>query len=177
MAGEHVLEAVLTVLAERGVEALSVRSVAAAARVSPAQVQYYYRTKTDLIRSGFAYAGARFLADVREAAPNTLRDIVFQWLPLDERRDRRARVWLAYAGLAAVDPVLARESASLDADLRAWYVDAGLTESEAVQLLALVDGLTLHCLVLPMAERKALVDEGIEPYAGLLGRSAGVGPR
>ncbi|MBF6330290.1 TetR/AcrR family transcriptional regulator [Nocardia transvalensis] len=168
MQGEHVLEAVLTVLAERGPDALSVRTVAAAAGVSPAQVQYYYRTKSELIRSGFAYAGERFLADLRAAAPKTLRDTILHWLPLDDRRDRRARVWLAYAAMAAVDPELARESAALDAELRAWYADAGLSESEAAQLLALIDGLTVQCLVLPIRQRQALVERVMDPFLATL---------
>lgn len=77
----RLLDGVLTVLAEQGVGALSVRSVAAAAGVSPAQVQYYYRTKNELVRAGFDYAGEQFLADVEAAGPGTLTDVVKQWLP------------------------------------------------------------------------------------------------
>lgn len=93
---------------------------------------------------------------------------MLRWLPLDDQRERRARVWLAYAATAAVDPVLAAESAAMDADLRAWFADE-LTKldapvSAAAQLLAMIDGVTLQCLVIPMAERPALVARTVTPF-------------
>lgn len=166
--GEHVLDAVLTVLAEQGVGALSVRTVAAAAGVSPAQVQYYYRTKNDLVKAAYEYAADQFVADLEAAEAATLRDVLLLWLPLDERRERRARVWLAYAATAAVDPALAKEAAALDADLRNRLAEANLTDDEAAQLLALLDGTTLHCLVLPMESRRALVERTVEPFLATL---------
>jgi AcrR family transcriptional regulator len=168
---EHLLDATLTVLAEQGAGALSVRTVAAVAGVSPAQVQYYYRTKQDLVRAGFEYASEQFFADIRAAAPTSLYDFVLQWLPLDERRERRARVWLAYAATAVVDPALAEESAALDVELRQWFANAGLAEDAAAQALALVDGVTLQCLMLPMADRAALVERTVVPFLAEPGRS------
>jgi len=165
-----ILDAVLTVLAEQGLAALSVRTVAAAAGVSPAQVQYYYRTKSDLVRAGFDHAGEQFLDDITSAQPGTLADHVGLWLPLDERRERRARVWLAYAAAAAVDAELGAASARLDRDLRGWFIDQGLSEQAATQLLALIDGLTLQCLVLPMPERSTLVEQAVVPFLATLAR-------
>lgn len=124
MSTAHLLDGVSTVLAEQGVGALSVRSVAAAAGGSPAQVQYYYRTKNDLVRAGFEQAGKQFLSDVVTARPDTLMDFVRLWLPLDDRRERRARVWLAYATMSAVDAELAAASAQLDEGLRQWFISA-----------------------------------------------------
>lgn len=164
MAVTRVLDGVLIVLAELGVGALSVRSVAAAADVSPAQVQYYYRTKNELVRAGFDYAGEQFLADVIAAQPTTLLDVVQQWLPLDDRRERRARVWLAYAALAAVDPDLAVASAQLDQELRGWFIDKGLSDHTASQLFALIDGVTVQCLMLPQAERQSFVERTLVPF-------------
>lgn len=174
--GEHVLDAVLTVLAEQGVGALSVRTVATAAGVSPAQVQYYYRSKNDLVKAAYEYAADQFVADLETAGAATLNDILLRWLPLDDRRERRARVWLAYAAAAAVDPNLARDAATVDADLRIRLAEAGLTAGQSAQLLALLDGVTLHCLVLPMPERQALVERTVVPFLTALtddGRFAG----
>ncbi len=166
--GRHVLDAVLTVLAEQGVGALSVRTVAAAAGVSPAQVQYYYRSKNDLVKAAYEHAATQFVADLEAAEAATLHDILLLWLPLDERRERRARVWLAYAATAAVDSELATEAARVDADLRTHLAEAGLTSEEAAQLLALLDGVTLHCLVVPMEERQALVNRTVTPFLAKL---------
>ncbi|MFC4554930.1 TetR/AcrR family transcriptional regulator [Georgenia faecalis] len=164
MAAAGVLDGVLTVLAEHGVGALSVRTVAAAAGVSPAQVQYHYRTKSELVRAAFDHAGEQFLADVAAAQPTTLMDVVEQWLPLDDRRERRARVWLAYAALSAVDTALAAASAQLDDELRQWFVGHGLTDDAAAQLFALIDGVTIQCLMLPQAERRSLVERTVVPF-------------
>ncbi len=158
--GAHLLEAALTILAEQGPAALSVRTVAAAAGVSPAQVQYYYRTKNDLVRAGYDYAGEQFLAELAES--DTLADMVRRWLPLDAHRERRARVWLAYASTAAVDPVLAKESAAQDRELRENFAER--VGDRAAQLLAMIDGVTIQCLTLPMKERQALVDRTLTPF-------------
>lgn len=164
MSAAHLLDGVMTVLADQGVGALSVRSVAAAAGVSPAQVQYYYRTKSDLVRAGFDHAGEQFLADVAAARPATLMDFVRQWLPLDDRRERRARVWLAYAAMSAADAELAAASARLDEELRQWFIGRGLSDQAASQLFALIDGVTAQCLMLPQAQRQVLVERTIVPF-------------
>lgn len=166
---DRLLDGVLTVLAEQGVGSLSVRSVAAAAGVSPAQVQYYYRTKSELVRAGFDHAGEQFLADVAAAKPTTLMDFVQQWLPLDDRRERRARVWLAYAAISAVDPELAATSAQLDRELRQWFVGQDLTDQGASELFALIDGVTIQCLMLPQPERRSLIERTIVPFVSSLG--------
>lgn len=165
----RLLDGVLTVLSEQGVGALSVRSVAAVAGVSPAQVQYYYRTKSELVRAGFDYAGEQFLADVVAAQHTTLMDFVQQWLPLDDRRERRARVWLAYAAISATDAELAAASAQLDEELRRWFFDQNLSDHAASQLFAMIDGVTMQCLMLPQSERRSLVERTIVPFVSGLG--------
>jgi hypothetical protein len=42
-----------------------------------------------------------------------------------------------------------------------WYLDAGLSASQAAQLFALVDGVTLQCLVLSFEARRALVEQTV----------------
>lgn len=157
------------VLAEHGVGALSIRSVAAAAGVSPAQVQYYYRTKSELVRAGFDHACEQFIADVESAKPTSMMAVVEQWLPLDDRRERRARVWIAYAALAAVDAELAECSAQLDQELRGWFVDRGLTDEEASTLFALIDGVTVQSLMVPLDQRRQLVERAVMPFVSSLG--------
>lgn len=177
MSSTRIVDGVVSVLADRGAGALSVRSVASAAGVSPAQVQYYYRTKAELIRAGFDHAGEQFVADITAANPMTLRDVVEQWLPLDDRRERRARVWLAYAALSAVDAELAAESARLDEELRRWFAETGLSAQAASQLFALIDGVTVQCLMLPMSERRALIDGVIGPFIAGIGADVATGER
>jgi AcrR family transcriptional regulator len=169
--GAHLLDAVLEIVAEKGFHAVSMRTVAARANVSVAQVQYYYRTKADLVAAAFERATAEFVATVRSlldepASLERLRDVVWQWLPLDPERESRARVWLAYTATAVTEASLTQTAAQLDAELREWFTSelttlqaAGEINSEldpaqlAGQLLALIDGATMHCLVLATEER------------------------
>lgn len=169
--GAHLLDAVLAVTAADGYAAVSMRSVAAHAGVSVAQVQYYFHTKAELVAAAFDHANRGFLDSLavllpEDATSARLRDIVWAWLPLDVEREDRARVWLAYAAMAATDDRLARAAAHLDTDLRTWFTEelcelhrSGQIRSDldpantAAQLLALIDGVTVHCLVLPMRNR------------------------
>lgn len=151
----------LDVLSLQGVARLSVRSVAQAAGVPPAQVQYYYRAKRDLIRAGFEYSSDQFLAAIAASQPQTFSELILQWLPLDDVRERRARVWLAFTEMAVHDLQLAGEAARIDADLRQWFMHAGVPEAKAAQLLALIDGATAHCLVLPLPQRRAFVENTV----------------
>lgn len=185
--GAHLLDAVLSVIAEDGFAAVSMRTVAARAGVSLAQVQYYFKSKDDLVRAGFDHAGRLFLATlaaVRAEEPSVerLRAIVTLWLPLDTAREKRARVWLAYSAAAAVSPELAAEAAGLDAELRDWFaaqlrglvltgtvratIDPGAT---AARLLALIDGVTVQALMLPIERREPLTRTVIDSFLAELG--------
>lgn len=169
--GARLLDAVLAVTATDGYTSVSMRSVAARAGVSVAQVQYYFHTKAELVAAAFDHANSGFLDSLATLLPEDataarLRDIVWAWIPLDAEREDRARVWLAYSAMAATDDRLARAAAQLDTDLRTWFTEqlselqrTGQIRSDldpantATQLLALIDGVTVHCLVLPRRHR------------------------
>ncbi|MGH3502916.1 MAG: TetR/AcrR family transcriptional regulator [Nocardioidaceae bacterium] len=184
--GGHVLDGVRTVLAREGFGALSVRSVASAAGVSPAQVQYYFRTRAELVSAAFERASEEFLAGLAahgsaEPSLDRLRMLLWQWLPLDGDRADRARVWLAYAASAATDDRLAAAAAQLDADLRGWFTTefesltgTGQVNSavpapiRAAQVLALLDGLTVQALTLPLDQRLTLAAQTLDPWLAQL---------
>ncbi|WP_307856033.1 hypothetical protein [Nocardioides faecalis] len=88
-------------------------------------------------------------------------------------RARRARVWLAFASIAATDGELAAASADLDRELRGWFVAQGLAADAADQMLALVDGVTFQCLVLPLAGRRSLVERTVIPFLARLDPGSG----
>ncbi len=174
--GAHLLDAALSVVAEEGLGAVSMRSVAARAAVSTAQVQYYFRSKAELVSGAYDRAHEQFLATLLGTPPGPptserLSRVVRLWLPLDPERDRRARVWLAFTAAAVVEPELAGRAATLDAELRRWFTrelrvlsqDGSLRPDEdpralATELFVLVDGLTTQLLVLDPADRDALAD-------------------
>jgi len=170
------------VLADKGFSALSMRAVAAAAGVSLAQVQYYFRSKDQLIAAAFRYVGDQLLASLHtvhgdEPSWARLREAIWLWLPLDDEREQAGRVWLAFAATAATHPRLTNESAHLDTDLRAWFANeldtlkqAGHTHPDldttatAAQLLALIDGVTLQSLVMPTEQRRRLACNTIDRF-------------
>ncbi|HEY9293386.1 MAG TPA: TetR/AcrR family transcriptional regulator [Microlunatus sp.] len=107
-----VLDSVIRIVADRGLDGVSIRGVAAAAGVSIGTVQYYGRSKDDLLVAAFEEVadaiGARWSAEAAEGRVDVaLREAILENLPLDEQRSREGRVYLAFIARAAVHPRLA----------------------------------------------------------------------
>jgi AcrR family transcriptional regulator len=136
---ERILEALLGVVAARGIDAVSIRSVAAAADVSPAQVQYYFRTKERLLTAAFEQVHDRMrqraaAVDVGGSTREVLRRYLLTWLPLDEERRRDATVWLAFTAAAATARQLVpivREADAAVVSALAGLLAAGQVSTEA----------------------------------------------
>jgi AcrR family transcriptional regulator len=180
--GEHLLDALVKVVSAGGMAAVSVRAVAAAAGVSTAQVQYYFRTKDELIAAAYHHVAEQMKRRVRALdRSGTPRDAVRRalhvWLPLDETRARNARVWLTFAAAASVSEALRPLSAEWDGELKRWVAGFLLAaqrggdladdldpDLEAAVLLAVLDGLVVQALVLSEDTRAGLVVAGIDSY-------------
>lgn len=166
---EVILDAVLKVLATRGIDALSIRTVAAVAEVSPAQVQYYFRTKTELLTAALERVhhrmGARLeRVDVRGSTDQVLRRFLLAWLPLDEERRTDATVWLAFTSAAVTRrelSTLVRDNDQSVLEALVGVISHGLSHQTlavtmdptetASLLLAVVDGLTIRAISHPDA--------------------------
>jgi AcrR family transcriptional regulator len=160
-------EAAWRTIAERGLDAATVRAVARGAGASTGRLVHYFRSKDELMLEALRHAGrvvrarmnALFAAHAGLAA---LRAILLDALPLDAERRAEWRFWLAYWGRAASEPGLAAEQerrlgiwramltrilgeARANSELRAG-VDAAL---EAETIMALVDGLGQQALFAP----------------------------
>lgn len=180
--GAHVVDAALRVIADAGFPALSMRTVAAAAGVSLAQVQYYFRSKDELLAAAFERVGGDLVARARQVDTSgptrqVLRALLHEWLPLDRPRARAARVWSAFTAAAAASPTLGPMNQALDEELRTDFaaalrdaqaagelnpdLDAGI---EAALLLAVLDGLVLQALALPADERAELLVTGLDTH-------------
>lgn len=174
--------AVWRLASREGLEAITVRRVAAEAGWSTGALVHYFRDKEELIRFAFELTADRAARRI-EAAAATLSDplelartMIVEALPLDRERRTEVRLWFAFLGLALTRPVLAR--AQRDA-YRAWRrMLAGalreaqqrgeLTqnldcEQEAAALIALADGLAVQATFEPRAltpqRQLELVDE------------------
>lgn len=160
--GSSVIEAVIAIAAQRGLEQVSVREVAAAAGVSIGTVQHYFPTKELMLAAAYTEAtdrirtrvGAlRLGSDVRTNISSVLREL----LPLDEQRRTETQVYLTFAAAAATTPSLAEiqqsvltelHAALTDAFAVAWGAQATRTRCRlaAHAAIALADGLALHAM-------------------------------
>jgi AcrR family transcriptional regulator len=153
-----IADALMRVAADNGLEAVSLRHVAAAAGVSAGMVQHYFSNKAEMM--AFALAVVRERSQARatgavarlgaDPAPRELlRTIVAALLPLDDDRRDDGRVALAFLAYTAVRPAAASALHEDTAQLVGFF--AGLipgpnpTET-AAGLLALMEGLGVYLL-------------------------------
>ncbi len=157
-----IADALISVAAEQGLEAVSLRHVAAAAGVSSGMVQHYFRTKDEMMR--FAMDAVRERTEQRvtaaagrlgpDPAPRELlRTMITGILPLEEESRAYGRVGLAFLAYTAVRPQAAGR-AQADTRELAGFV-AGLIraagavpdpDAAALTLLAAMEGLGVYLL-------------------------------
>ena len=111
---QWVTQVAAEIVAARGVEALTVRSVAAEAGYSTALVSHYFSDKRDLLRSTFRAAANRStfrLHEATQAAGRSVAGCLEALLPLEDESQRDWRVFIAFWGVAAADAELRVEQA------------------------------------------------------------------
>jgi AcrR family transcriptional regulator len=174
--------AVWRVASREGLEAITVRRVAAEAGWSTGTLVHYFRDKEELIRFAFELTANRVAGRMEAAAASLtdpmalVRTMVVEALPLDRERRTEVRIWFAFLGLALTRPALAR--AQRDA-YRSWRrtLAGALGEAqkrgdlaadldckrEAAALIALADGLAVQATfeprALPPRRQLELVDD------------------
>ncbi|MFF0453538.1 TetR/AcrR family transcriptional regulator [Nocardia africana] len=159
----QLLDRLADVIAEDGIEGVSIRTLAGRAEVSIGTVQYYFSTKNDLLHRVWEYvrdeAARRFdAAAVAQLPPAQRLSRLVDLLIAPDSEDRLARVWFALVARAAHDPeiaalhraqwqrteeLIARALVAVNPDRTAESGDA------AAELLGLLDGLTLAVLTEP----------------------------
>uniref|UniRef100_A0AAU2JVE0 TetR/AcrR family transcriptional regulator n=1 Tax=Streptomyces sp. NBC_00049 TaxID=2903617 RepID=A0AAU2JVE0_9ACTN len=160
--------ALLRLVAERGLDEVSVRTVAAAGGRSAGAVQKYFRTKDEMLVFAAELAGER--VERRMAAVDTalsprqaLRELILTVLPVDAERRAEAIAQLAFAVHAAHHPGLAAIRRQVDRDigraLASWLEAAGYGARAAAladAVIALSDGLALRMLYAPQEHEPLL---------------------
>lgn len=173
-----IVDALMRVAATHGLEAVSLRHVAAEAGVTSGMVQHYFRTKDEMMAFAFKVVRERNEARLTEAAgrlggtpsPRDLvRTMLTELLPLDEPRRADGRVALAFLAYAAVRPAAAASLRDDNAAMLGFVADqiraaqaAGKVRAPvdpataAAGLLAMFEGLGIHLLGGHLPARKAL---------------------
>ncbi|MER6912626.1 TetR/AcrR family transcriptional regulator [Streptomyces sp. NPDC000594] len=178
----ELVDALLRIAADRGLDRVSVREVASAAGVSIGAVQYYFSTKDEMLAFAFRQVVDRTRARVSGLEPvagprQTLAAALRQLLPLDARRLAECRVYLAFAARATTSPTLAAiQNATLAAiheELRQTLASLPAPPSghpvlhparDARLLLALVDGLMFDAVTAPTALPPVIAAKTLDLY-------------
>ncbi|TDB84804.1 TetR family transcriptional regulator [Actinomadura sp. KC216] len=165
----EIADAVLAIVAERGLPAVSLTEVAAQAGVSAGRVQHYFPTKQKLIEAAFdrgnelssARVRARVGDDLDRAEPRAVLTVVLtELIGYDSETRTHMRVRQSFTALALADEGIAermraeytrfhRQVAGLvreDQDAGAIRV-AAASEHVAVDLVALAEGLAYYVLI------------------------------
>jgi AcrR family transcriptional regulator len=143
----EIASAVVRLVSTKGVEAASLRTVAAEAGVSMGAVQHYFTTKDQMLLFALEYGngilGARVQELLAERQPATLREtlrlIATLLLPLDDDRRTGARLWAGLISRGSVDEPTRQLAADAYANLTA-FVARGLSDAvSAAELPASTD--------------------------------------
>ena len=143
----------------------SIRAVAREAGVSIGTVQYYFATKDNLLLAAYGHvidevvARARVIAAADPTPAEYIRALLFELLPLDDRRRTTLQVTIAFTARSTHSPQLTELytsgcsalteaiAAALRRAATSGQADAGLDPVRAArQAVALADGLGWHLL-------------------------------
>lgn len=151
-------EAVCRVIAARGLNAVSLRHVAAEAGVSMGRVQHYFATMDEMLMFSFELISERVAARLgavhSEDPAKYLRAILLELLPLSPAARAEAPVLAAFLAQAVVEPRLALTLREGNGQMVAWLAGligevrpGGDPQRDAMGLLAFADGLMLQVLI------------------------------
>jgi AcrR family transcriptional regulator len=143
---EDILDAASRLVLERGVDALSTRSIAAAAQVPVASLYQYFADKESVLLSlvdrDMAEMDAQVLADLGEADPSSIGEVVATTMraftKVYARRPAFVEIWLRGRGNAAIRRRGREHNARVAETLRAYAEQAGLTTRAVPPLVALL---------------------------------------
>jgi TetR/AcrR family transcriptional repressor of bet genes len=163
---QSLIDATQRVLAERGVAGVSVRTICAAAGVSPGLLRHYFAGIDALIADTYVHVAAQAtvaLAAARDAAGPDPRARLLGYVtgslrpPISD--PSLLATWLGFWELVKSDPEIARLHADIyaasRADVEALLADCGVAteacRAGAIAITALVDGLWLELGLAPDA--------------------------
>lgn len=118
---DKVAEATWRVMAERGIEAATIREIAKETGYSTGMLVHYFKDKDELllyaIRLASMRMGARMWYKGGEATgTQVLRNVLLSALPIDEERQLEWHIWVIFWCKSLNNPSMAEEQ-------RHWYVE------------------------------------------------------
>lgn len=153
-------EALWRIIVREGLEAVSVRNVAAESGWSAGALRHYFPDKASLTAFAMNLVTERVTdrlqaldqgGDPEQFALGAMEEL----LPLDEVRRTESEVWLSFTLRARVDPALAEPAQDVYRKLHDYLeqllavLGADHLTTETGKLHALLDGLVMHLLLYP----------------------------
>ncbi|TDE58631.1 TetR family transcriptional regulator [Nonomuraea mesophila] len=192
----EIADAVLAIVADRGLAAVSLTEVAAQAGISPGRVQHYFPAKRQLIEAAFERGNELSSVRIRQRAGSdldaadprlVLTTVLTELIPYDATTEAHMRVRQSFHALGFAEESIAARMRVLYAEFHRRLADlirkdqrAGRVSAEvdasgtALSLVALAEGLAAYVLtgVAPSAvARDRLLDEIAALYARGTGRA------
>jgi len=173
----ELVEASWAVIAEEGLEGVTMRKVAEAANCTTGRITHYFADREALILASLQTSNRATSKRVSEIIASNLDvyekllGMAEQTLPLDEERRIEVKVWLAFWSAATVNKALAKEN---DARMDEWF--AALLplvkevapnadpEHEANLLIGLINGLGIQVAVNPSRKNQAMARKTVERH-------------
>lgn len=153
----EIAQAVWAVIAERGIEGVTLRSVASEAGVSVGRIQHYHASREELVRDScrelLKAATQQFEAADDVTPVERLRRLVLGRIPATPEFAIGTSIWLAYEAKSVDDPVIAelvqQGYAGGVREATALLSECGVAEPPAValRLMATAEGLAIRVLV------------------------------
>jgi AcrR family transcriptional regulator len=164
---EELVRAAWRVIAERGIDEVTIREIAREAGYSSGVLAHYFENKDDLLahasRMSHELIYRRYEAEVdTPLSRDALREVLMDNLPLDAQRDLETRIEMSFwarslrnASLSGIQREKSRHLRGLIKELVRGSKSEGAIAEEhnadrVVDLLAaLIDGISLHALLYP----------------------------
>ncbi len=179
----ELVEASWNVIANDGIQRLTMRRVASAAGCTTGRISHYFRNREELLSSALsaAYDDAerRMIAIAKSTLPakERLKLVAYEGLPLDAARLREWKVWIVFWAAAASSSSLsdlnrARYRGWRNLLLRLFTDIESVSKSDyemrVDELLALIDGLGIRVALDSSASLRKLARKTIDEYIARL---------
>lgn len=173
---KQLAEAAWRVIRRKGLEGVSVRSVAEEAGISIGSLRHYFSTQSELLAFSMRLIGERIKERIDHLEMSgdfrsIIERAIEETLPLDEERTSEAIIWLGFLGKTLTDPALGELAVEAHEGLLGLFrtlteaiVRSGHdinVEMEARRLHALVDGLVIHALTNPRSVTPEVVRQTV----------------
>ncbi|MFI7642352.1 TetR/AcrR family transcriptional regulator [Nonomuraea sp. NPDC049400] len=169
----EIADAVLAIVAERGLAAVSLTEAAARAGISPGRVQHYFPAKRQLLEAAFERGNdlssvrirAKAGADLQTADPRlVLTTVLGELIPYDAATEAHLRVRQSFHAFAFAEENIAARLRILYADFHRQMADLIARDQRAGRISATVDPVETALTLVALAEGlAAYVLTGVTP--------------